>query len=198
MSHRRFSGSKLVVATHNPGKLVEITDLMRPFGIETLGAAQLGLPEPEETGSTFEANAELKAHAAAQGAREPALADDSGLVVPALGGDPGIYSARWAGPTKDFSIAMTRVQKELAERDRKAHFVAVLSLAWPDGHCETFRGEVHGHLVWPPRGKRGFGYDPMFVADGHQITFGEMDPEQKHAISHRAVAFRKLVDACFR
>lgn len=198
MSHRRFSGSKLVVATHNPGKLVEITDLMRPFGIETLGAAQLGLPEPEETGSTFEANAELKAHAAAQGAREPALADNSGLVVPALGGDPGIYSARWAGPTKDFSIAMTRVQKELAERDRKAHFVAVLSLAWPDGHCETFRGEVHGHLVWPPRGKRGFGYDPMFVADGHQITFGEMDPEQKHAISHRAVAFRKLVDACFR
>lgn len=158
----------------------------------------MGLPEPDETGTTFEANAELKALASARGANLPALADDSGLVVPALGGSPGIYSARWAGPTKDFAIAMARVERELTgQADRRAYFVAALTLAWPDGHCETFRGEVHGRLVWPPGGDRGFGYDPMFMADGHAITFGEMEPAEKHAISHRALAFRHLVQACF-
>jgi XTP/dITP diphosphohydrolase len=194
---RRLSGGRLVLATHNRGKLREIADLMRPFGIETIGAGALGLPEPEETGSTFEANAELKAQAAARDANLPALADDYGLVVPLLGGEPGIYSARWAGPTKDFSIAMRKVEDALAGKtDRRAHFVAVLSLAWPDGHVDSFRGEVHGSLVWPPRGERGFGYDPMFMAEGRSETFGEMDPEDKHRISHRAVAFAKLVAAC--
>ena len=194
---RRLREGRLVLATHNPGKLREIADLMRPFGIETVGAGALGLPEPEETGATFEANAELKALAAAAGAGLPALADDSGLVVPALGGDPGIYSARWAGPDKDFAMAMRKVEDALAGKpDRRAHFVAVLSLAWPDGHVESFRGEVHGRLVWPPRGERGFGYDPMFVAEGREETFGEMDPADKHRISHRAVAFARLVAAC--
>ena len=194
---RRLSGGRLVLATHNRGKLREIADLMRPFGVETIGAGALGLLEPEETGSTFEANAELKAQAAARDANLPALADDSGLVVPALGGEPGIYSARWAGPAKDFSIAMRKVEDALAgQTDRRAHFVAVLSLAWPDGHVDSFRGEVHGTLVWPPRGERGFGYDPMFMAEGRSETFGEMDPEDKHRISHRAVAFAKLVAAC--
>lgn len=195
---RRFNGGRLVLASHNPGKLREIAELVAPFNVEVASAGELGLPEPEETGDTFEANAELKALAAANGAGLPALADDSGLVVPALGGDPGIYSARWAGPTKDFAAAMRRVEEELAGKaDRAAFFVAALTLAWPDGHRETFRGDVHGSLVWPPRGSRGFGYDPMFVAEGHDITFGEMDPVEKHRISHRANAFRKLVAACF-
>ena len=198
MPHRRFAEPLLVVATHNPGKLVEIADLLRPYGISTVSARALGLAEPEETGTTFEANAELKAHAAARGVGLPALADDSGLAVHGLGGAPGIVSARWAGSRKDFSVAMARVQRELADNaDRRAHFVAVLALAWPDGHCETFRGEVHGHVVWPPRGTKGFGYDPIFVADGYDITFGEMEPATKHDVSHRAVAFRKLVAACF-
>lgn len=198
MSHRRLAEPRLVVATHNPGKLVEIDDLLRPFGVDTVGASALALAEPEETGATFEANAELKALAAARAARLPALADDSGLAVSGLGGAPGIVSARWAGPNKDFSVAMARVQQELGDNaDRRAHFVAVLALAWPDGHCETFRGEVHGRVVWPPRGTKGFGYDPMFVADGYDITFGEMEPATKHEISHRAIAFRKLVAACF-
>lgn len=196
---RRFAEKKLVLASHNKGKLREIADLVAPFGVDVVAAGELGLPEPEETGATFEANAELKALAAARGAKLPALADDSGLVVRALNGDPGIYSARWAGPTKDFSIAMRKVEDTLAGKtDRRAHFVAALSLAWPDGHIETFRGEVHGHLVWPPRGDKGFGYDPMFVADGETITFGEMEPARKHAMSHRARAFEKLVAACFR
>jgi XTP/dITP diphosphohydrolase len=200
---RRFTDKKLVIASHNQGKVREIGDLLAPFGIEVVSAEALGLAEPEETGSTFEANAELKALAAATAARLPALADDSGVVVAALGGEPGIYSARWAGPGKDFMVAMRKVENELSRkaaqgnRDRSASFVAVLTLAWPDGHTESFRGEVHGALVWPPRGDLGFGYDPMFVPEGRSLTFGEMEPAAKHAISHRARAFEQLVAACF-
>ena len=194
---RRFTGPGLVVASHNPGKLREIADLLRPFAVEPVSAAALGLPEPEETGATFESNAELKARAAALASGRPALADDSGLVVPALGGDPGVTSARWAGPTRDFALAMRKVEDALAgQADRRAHFVAVLSLAWPDGHVESFRGEVRGTLVWPPRGTRGFGYDPIFVPAGRDETFGEIDPAEKHRIGHRAAAFAKLVAAC--
>lgn len=197
-AHRSFTGDRLVIATHNAGKLREIAALLAPFGVTVLSAAQLGLPELEETGATFEANAALKAHAAAGAANLPALADDSGLIVPALGGDPGIYSARWAGPGKDFAVAMRRVEDALVGRsDRRAHFVAALALAWPDGHCESFRGEVHGTLVWPPRGALGFGYDPIFLPGGRDLTFGEMDQGKKHRISHRAAAFRQLVAACF-
>src|SRR6266404_5334032 len=198
MSRRLDRGERLVIASHNPGKLDEIAALLRPFGVETVGAAALGLPEPEETGASFEENAELKARPAAEASGLPALADDSGLVVPALGGAPGIYSARWAGPTKDFRIAMEHVHRELDEQDRSALFVAVLALAWPDGDLELFRGEVAGALVWPPRGERGFGYDPMFVPEGETATLGEVEPAQKHRISHRARAFAKLVEGCFR
>jgi XTP/dITP diphosphohydrolase len=197
MPRRIVAGERLVVASHNPGKVVEIEALLKPFGVATVGAASLGLPEPEETGATFEENAALKARAASEASRLPALADDSGLVVPALGGAPGIYSARWAGPAKDFRIAMKRVRRELGDKDRRAHFVAVLALAWPDGEIACFRGEAYGRLVWPPRGNRGFGYDPMFVPDGYEITFGELDPDEKHRISHRARAFEKLVQECF-
>jgi XTP/dITP diphosphohydrolase len=200
MSARRVTGGRLVVATHNPGKVREIGDLLRPFHVEPVSAGELGLPEPEETGTTFRANAELKALAAAAASGLPALADDSGLSVAALGGDPGIYSARWAGPGKDFAVAMAKIEELLAASgspDRSAHFTCALSLAWPDGHVDTFEGHIHGTLVWPPRGTRGFGYDPIFVADGDSMTFGEMDPDAKHAISHRAVAFRQLIDACF-
>jgi XTP/dITP diphosphohydrolase len=194
---RRLSGERVIIATHNPGKLVEIGELLAPFGIAVSSAAELGLPEPEETGATFEANAQLKALAAAEAGQLPALADDSGLVVPALDGAPGIYSARWAGPDRDFSRAMALVQERLAGTpDRRASFVAVLALAWPDGHVETCRGEVEGDLVWPPRGSRGFGYDPIFVPTGHSLSFGEMEPAAKHAISHRARAFAKLVATC--
>jgi XTP/dITP diphosphohydrolase len=196
---RHFSDQKLVIASHNPGKVREIADLVAPYKIDVISAGQLNLPEPEETGTTFEANAELKARAAAMESHLPSLADDSGLVVHALDGAPGIYSARWAGPKKDFAMAMQKVEHGLdGKSDRRAFFVAVLSLAWPDGHIETFRGEVHGTLVWPPRGKKGFGYDPMFVPDGHTQSFGEMEPAAKHQISHRAIAFRKLIDTCFR
>ena len=195
MRHLRRS-ERLVVASHNPGKVVEIQDLLHPFGITALGAAALGLAEPEETGATFEENAALKAQAAAAASGLPAIADDSGLVVPALGGAPGIYSARWAGATKDFRPAMERVQRELGSGDRRAHFVAVLALAWPDGEEALFRGEAHGRLTWPPRGERGFGYDPIFIPDGYDTTFGEMGPELKHKISHRARAFAKLAAAC--
>jgi len=196
---RAFAGDRLVLATHNPGKLREIAALIAPFGVIASSADALGVAEPEETGATFEANAALKAHAAAEATGLPALADDSGLVVPVLGGDPGIYSARWAGPEKDFSLAMRRVEEALAGKsDRRAFFVAVLALAWPDGHLEGFRGEAHGTLVWPPRGERGFGYDPMFLPDGGMLTYGEMDPDEKHRISHRAAAFRQLVAACFQ
>ncbi len=192
------AGERLVIASHNPGKVAEIEELLRPYGVAAIGAGALGLPEPEETGASFEANAALKARAAAEASGLPALADDSGLVVPALGGAPGIYSARWAGPTKDFRIAMKRVQRELGDQSRQAHFVAVLALAWPPTqHGGEFRGEVYGQLTWPPRGERGFGYDPIFVPDGHTMTFGEMAPEDKHHISHRARAFAKLVETCF-
>ena len=195
---RRFEGGKLVIASHNPGKVREIGDLLRPYNVEVISAAAFNLDEPEETGTTFIANAELKARFVAEASGLPALSDDSGLAVKALGGDPGIVSARWAGPDKDFAVAMRRVEDELkGKTDRRAHFACALALCWPDGHCEIFEGVVHGHLVWPPRGALGFGYDPMFVAEGHEITFGEMDPEEKHRISHRADAFRKLVAACF-
>jgi XTP/dITP diphosphohydrolase len=196
--HRPFTGDRLVIASHNQGKVEEIAALLAPFAVSTVPAAALGIPEPEETGDSFEANAVLKADAAAVAGGLPALADDSGLVVPALGGAPGIYSSRWAGPAKDFRSAMERVQRDLRDRDRIAVFVAVLALAWPDGHIELVLGEVPGRLVWPPRGERGFGYDPMFVPEGGLETFGEMEPAEKHKISHRAVAFAKLIDGCLR
>jgi XTP/dITP diphosphohydrolase len=195
---RSFIGDQLVIASHNQGKVEEIAALLAPFAVSTVSAAALGIPEPEETGDSFEANAALKARAAMVASGLPALADDSGLVVPALGGAPGIYSSRWAGASKDFRSAMQRVQRELADRDRSAVFVAVLALAWPEEHLELFRGQVAGRLVWPPRGDRGFGYDPMFVPEGGVETFGEMDPAEKHKISHRAVAFAKLVNGCLR
>jgi XTP/dITP diphosphohydrolase len=195
---RRFVGDRLVIASHNPGKVEEIAALLAPFRINAVAARELGVPEPEETGATFEANAALKAGAAAEASGLPALADDSGLVVPALGAAPGIYSARWAGEAKDFRVAMERVHRELGDKERTALFVAVLALASPDGDAELFRGEVEGSLVWPPRGDRGFGYDPMFVPVGGTMTFGEMDPAEKHKISHRARAFAKLVEGCLR
>lgn len=195
---RRFQSDTLVIASHNDGKVREIADLLRPYAARFHSAGALDLEEPEETADSFTGNAELKALAAARASGLPALADDSGLAVPALGGSPGIYSARWAGPGRDFRVAMERVWRELGEAgDRRAYFVCALSLAWPDDHIETVEGRVDGHLVWPPRGDHGFGYDPMFVPDGHSITFGEMEPDAKHAISHRADAFRKLVARCF-
>lgn len=197
MSRRRPSG-RLVIASHNPGKVREIADLVAPYGVTAVPAGELGLPEPEETGTSFRENARIKSTAAARRARAPALADDSGLVVPSLGGDPGIHSARWAGTGRDFSLAMERVERALeGAAERRAYFVCALSLAWPDGQVEDFEGRVDGTLVWPPRGTRGFGYDPMFMPDGHDETFGEMEPAEKHALSHRARAFAKLVDACF-
>ena len=193
-------GDKLVIATHNEGKLREIRELMAPFGIECLGAAELDLPEPEETGTSFVANAELKARAAADLTGLPALSDDSGLSVDALGGEPGIHSARWAedeNGKRDFGYAMERVEKALEaagpDAGRDAHFTCALSLAWPDGRIETFEGKVFGHLVWPPRGRNGFGYDAMFVPHGHERSFGEMEPAAKHGMSHRAKAFELLV-----
>lgn len=187
---------RLVIATHNKGKLVEMAELLQPFGFDCVSAGSLGLPEPEETADSFVGNAELKALAAARGSGLPALADDSGLAVQALGGRPGIYSARWAATNggRDFRFAMERVNRELgAGTDRRAHFVSVLAYATPDGTARSFEGRVDGTLVWPPRGTHGFGYDPMFVPNGYAETFGEMDPLRKHAISHRADAFRKLV-----
>ena len=192
-----FIGDRLVIASHNPGKVEEIAALLAPFAVETIAAGSLRIPEPEETGDSFEANAALKAKAAAEASGLPALADDSGLVVPALGGAPGIYSARWAGPAKDFQVAMERVHRELGNQDRSAKFVAVLALTWPGGNTELFRGEVEGSLTWPPRGNRGFGYDPMFIPRGATLTFGEIDPAEKHRISHRARAFAKLVERYF-
>ena len=189
--------TRLVIASHNPGKVEEIAALLAPFAVETIAAGSLGIPEPEETGDSFEANAALKARAAAEASGLPALADDSGLVVPALGGAPGIYSARWAGPAKDFRVAMERVHRELGDRDRRASFMAVLALAWPDGPTELFRGQVEGSLTWPPRGDRGFGYDPIFIPLGATLTFGEIDSVEKHRISHRARAFAKLVERYF-
>ena len=194
----------LVIATHNPGKLREIAELIEPFGIDTISAAELGLPEPEETGATFAENAALKALAAATGSGHPALADDSGLAIEALGGAPGIRSARWAGPEKDFAAAMARVERELGAtarasgvEDRRAAFVCALCLTYPDGRERAFEGRIEGRLTWPPRGDKGFGYDPMFMAEGYGITFGEMEPAEKHKISHRARAFAKLVRDIF-
>lgn len=195
-------GTRLVVASHNKGKVREINDLLDGFRIEAVCASELGLPEPDETGKTFRANAELKARAAAQASGLPALADDSGLEVAALDGAPGIYSARWAGAAKDFTFAMRQVENALGQEGaatpgtRRANFICALTLAWPDGDCETFEGKVYGTIVWPPRGKMGFGYDPIFLPQGGIKTFGEMNPDAKHAISHRARAFEQFVAAC--
>jgi XTP/dITP diphosphohydrolase len=202
MTRRLERGTRLVVASHNPGKVKEILDLVTPYGLQVVSAAELDLPEPEETGSTFEENARIKAVAAALGSGLPALSDDSGLEVEALDGAPGIYSARWAGPGKDFTVAMEKVADAVRQRGGwtdvgpRANFTAALCLAWPDGQSQEFVGKVYGHLVWPPRGTRGFGYDPMFLADGETLTFGEMEPTAKHAISHRARAFAKFIAAC--
>jgi XTP/dITP diphosphohydrolase len=201
---RRFTEPELVLATHNAGKAREIAELLGPYVAAFKTAAELDLPEPEETGLTFIANAELKALAAAKESGMPALADDSGLAVHALGGDPGIYSARWAvtedGEKKggrDFALAMQKVEDALTGKDdRSAAFICALTLAWPDGHVESVEGRVDGTIVWPPRGGNGFGYDPIFQANGYDITFGEMDPARKHEISHRADAFAKLVQLC--
>ena len=206
--HRRITG-RLVIATHNPGKLAEMRELLSPYGIGAISAGELGLAEPDETGTTFRDNARIKAQAAAKAAKLPAFADDSGLVVDALDGEPGIYSARWAGPDKNFAGAMAMIENKLkqsgatAPSARKAHFVSALCVAWPDGHVEAFEARVDGALVWPPRGDRGFGYDPMFLPDGHDRTFGEMPSEEKHGLpprgkglSHRARAFLKLAEAC--
>ncbi|MGB7693040.1 MAG: RdgB/HAM1 family non-canonical purine NTP pyrophosphatase [Pseudolabrys sp.] len=205
---RQLTGS-VIIATHNPGKLREMRELLAPYGIATQSTGELGFPEPEETGTTFAENARIKAVAAARASGKPAIADDSGLVVDALGGEPGIHSARWAGPDKDFRAAMNRIQTLLIERgaktpeQRRAHFIAALCLAWPDGHVEDFEGHVDGVAVWPPRGDKGFGYDPLFRPDGFDITFGQMSadekrglPPQGRALSHRARAFMKLAETC--
>jgi XTP/dITP diphosphohydrolase len=208
MPHRPITG-RLVIATHNPGKLAEMRDLLAIYGIDAISAGELGLPEPEETGTSFRANARIKAAAAAKASGIPAFADDSGLAVDALNGEPGIHSARWAGPDKDFRVAMNEVQTRLMEvgakaaERRRAHFVSALCVAWPDGHVEEFEAQVDGTVVWPPRGTKGFGYDPLFLPDGHTHTFGEMTSEEKHGLpphgrglSHRARAFLKLAEAC--
>lgn len=203
---RKLAPGKLVIASHNQGKVREIRALLAPYGIEPLSAADLDLPEPPETGTTFEANARLKALQAADLSGLPALADDSGLCVEALGGAPGVFTADWAErqpfegpPGRDWYLAMGKVEGKLAELgpdvSRSAYFACVLALAWPDGHVESFEGRAHGHLVWPPRGALGFGYDPVFVLMGETRTFAEMDPDEKHAVSHRADAFRQLVEA---
>ena len=206
--HRRLTG-RVVIATHNPGKLAEMRDLLAPYGIDATSAGELELQEPDETGMSFRDNAQIKAAAAAKATGLPAFADDSGLAVDALDGAPGIYSARWAGPDKDFRAAMQAVEDRLvatgatAPGRRRAHFVSALCLAWPDGHVEEFEARVDGTLVWPPRGDKGFGYDPMFLPDGHDRTFGEMDSDEKHGLpprgkglSHRARAFLMLAEAC--
>jgi XTP/dITP diphosphohydrolase len=206
--HRRITG-RLVIATHNPGKLAEMRELLAPYGIDATSAGELGLNEPDETGMDFRENTRIKAESAAKATALPAFADDSGLVVDALDGQPGIYSARWAGPDKNFSRAMQTIEDKLRERGattperRGAHFVSALCVAWPDGHVEEFEARINGCLVWPPRGDRGFGYDPMFLPDGHERTFGEMSSDEKHGLpprgkglSHRARAFLKLAEAC--
>jgi XTP/dITP diphosphohydrolase len=198
MARKLPAGGKLVVATHNPGKLREIEDLVRPLGIGVVSAGALGLPEPEENAPDFVGNARIKALAAATATGLPALSDDSGFCVAALGGSPGVHSARWAGPGKDFAAAMARVQAQIGDvADRRAWFVAALCLAWPDGQAETFVGRVDGSVIWPPRGEHGFGYDPMFLPAGGDLTFGEIEPARKHAASHRARAFAQLLAACF-
>jgi XTP/dITP diphosphohydrolase len=208
MTHRKLLPGKLVIASHNAGKVKEIRALLAPYGIEPVSAGELDLPEPEETGTNFAENALLKAHASAQGSGLPALADDSGLCVTALDNAPGVYTADWAekqrfegGPGRDWYMAMGKVEGKLAEldpdTDRSAYFICTLALAWPDGHEEVFEGRVQGSLTWPPRGKLGFGYDPVFVPNGKTQTFAELDPAEKHAMSHRADAFKKLVEAVF-
>jgi len=207
-AHRRLSG-RVIIATHNAGKLKEMRELLAPYRIEAISAGEMGLIEPEETGTSFRANARIKADAAAQASGLPAFADDSGLVVDALDGAPGIHSARWAGADKNFGRAMETVEQKLRERgagapqQRTAHFISALCVAWPDGHVEEFEGRIDGTLVWPPRGDKGFGYDPMFLPDGHARTFGEMSGDEKHGLpprgaglSHRARAFLKLAEAC--
>ena len=193
---RLLSDKELIIATHNNGKFEEITALLQPYKISTISAKDFGLPEPIEDGDTFIANAEIKARAASIRSGKPALSDDSGLVIPALGGAPGIHSARWAGPEKNFSIAMEKIEKQMKNQDPQAYFVCALALIWPDGHIEAFEGKIMGSLVWPPRGDRGFGYDPIFLPKGYDITFGEFEPTAKHKISHRAEAFRQLTTAC--
>jgi len=206
--HRKISG-KIVIATHNPGKLREMSELLSIYGIEAVAAGELGLAEPEEPGATFAENARIKSDAAAKASGLTAFADDSGLVVEALGGAPGIHSARWAGPDKNFTRAMEVIDSMLRDHSattpafRKAHFISALCVSWPDGHVEEFEGRVDGTLVWPPRGDKGFGYDPMFLPDGHTRTFGEMSSDEKHGLpprgqglSHRARAFLKLAEAC--
>ncbi|RIJ14912.1 RdgB/HAM1 family non-canonical purine NTP pyrophosphatase [Henriciella mobilis] len=195
---RKLGKGRLVAATHNNGKVRELKDLFEPAGLEVVSAIELGLPEPEETEQTFAGNALIKARAAAEATGQPALSDDSGLEVTALGGMPGVHTAIWAGEPRDFYKAMEKVEnllQEIEATDRSARFVSTLAVVWPDGHEEVFEGEVHGTLVWPPRGEKGFGFDPVFVADGETETFGEMDPAKKHAMSHRADAFRKLKTA---
>lgn len=195
---RKFTEDTLVLATHNKGKIHEFEALLAPYITSFSSSYELGLTEPEETGSTFTENATIKALSAAKESGKPALADDSGLSVYALNGDPGIYSARWAGPEKDFDMAMEKIHTMLGDNnDRSAAFVAVLALAWPDGHTETFEGRAEGTIIWPPRGDRGFGYDPFFLPDGFQQTFAEMTREEKQAISHRAKAFHALQSALF-
>ena len=198
---RHFNDKKLVIASHNMGKVREIGELLAPYGVETVSAGALDLPEPVEDGLTFIANAEIKALASAKASGMPALADDSGLEVKGLDGAPGIYSARYAGEGKDFNVAMKKIHDELeakGEVDKGANFTCALTLAWPDGHVESFEGKVFGDLVWPMRGEKGFGYDPIFIPTGHDITFAEMEPAEKHAMSHRANAFKQLIDACFK
>jgi non-canonical purine NTP pyrophosphatase (RdgB/HAM1 family) len=198
MARKLAAGQKLVLASHNKGKLREIEALLRPLGIAVVSAGALGLPEPEEDAPDFAGNARIKAVAAATASGLPALSDDSGFCVAALGGAPGVLSARWAGPAKDFAVAMASVHERMGDNpDRRAWFIAALCLAWPDGHTETFLGRIDGAVVWPPRGDRGFGYDPMFVPTGAQQTFGEMDADAKHAVSHRARAFAQVLTSCF-
>jgi XTP/dITP diphosphohydrolase len=209
MPNHRYITGRLVIATHNSGKLAEMRELLAPYGIEAVSAGELKLPEPDETGTTFQANARIKAVAAANATNLPAFADDSGLCVDALDGQPGILSARWAGPSKDFMAAMTQIERLLQERgatepaQRSAHFVSALCVAWPDGHLEEVEERVNGAMVWPPRGDAGFGYDPAFLPDGHARTFGEMTSIEKHGLpphgmglSHRAKAFVKLAEIC--
>jgi XTP/dITP diphosphohydrolase len=195
---RLSPGDKLVIASHNQGKVKEICELLAPYRLDIVGAADLGLPEPEETGSSFAENAKLKAEAASSASKLPSLADDSGLSVAALDGAPGVYSARWAGPTKDFRVAMARVEQEMRDSgkpDKRAHFVCALALSAPGAETEIFEGRAYGTIDFPPRGQFGFGYDPIFMPEGHRFTYGEMAPQAKHAISHRAKAFEKFVNA---
>ena len=198
MGRKLPPGAKMVLASHNKGKLAELEELLRPYGIEVVSAGALGLPEPEETAPDFAGNARIKALAAAMATGLPAFSDDSGFCAAALSGEPGVLSARWGGAERDFSAAMALVHERAGTaEDRRAWFVAALCLAWPDGHTETFQGRVDGAMVWPPRGDKGFGYDPMFVPDGGTLTFGEMEADAKHAVSHRARAFAQVIAACF-